>query len=138
MADNTERILSLAVMARDEATATLRKVDGTLEGLGIRAEGTGKAFLGLNASMANMAGAVAAGVAIAFLTESVKAAADEEAGITRLDAALKANVPSWNGNTKAIEASITARENLGFSDDALRTSLGSLVAVAPPFAGVLR
>lgn len=57
----------------------------------------------------------------------VKNAQEEETGITRLGAALQANIPNWDGNTDAIERQIAKREDLAFSDDALRESLAGLV-----------
>lgn len=60
--------------------------------------------------------------------DAVKGAIDEEAGIARMTQALKANVPAWDGNTKAIEAAIKVREALAFSDDELRDSFGRIVA----------
>lgn len=62
-----------------------------------------------------------------FLKESVSAAIDEEAGIKKLDASLRANVATFSGSTTAIEANIASREALAFSDDDLRGSLALLV-----------
>jgi hypothetical protein len=63
-----------------------------------------------------------------FVGDAIKAAQDEEAGIARLDAAIKANVSVRGDATTAIERQIKANEDLGFSDDATRDSLTGLVA----------
>lgn len=69
----------------------------------------------------------AIGAAVGFLGLATKAAAEEQKGIDRLNGALKANVKGFRGNTDAIEAVIKKREDLAFSDDALRDSLTLLV-----------
>lgn len=60
--------------------------------------------------------------------DAVKASAEEEVGIAKLTAALKANVEGWNGNRDGIEAVIDTRERLGFTDDEQRESMALLVA----------
>jgi hypothetical protein len=70
----------------------------------------------------------AAGAAVGFVEDAVRAAADEEVGVQRLTTSLKANVDGWNGNTDAIEERIHKSEELAFSDGALRDSLSLLVA----------
>ena len=62
-----------------------------------------------------------------ILGQSVDAARKDEASIADLGAALKANVPNWNGDTAAIEATITARQRLGFTNEEQRSSLALLV-----------
>jgi hypothetical protein len=63
------------------------------------------------------------------LADSVKKAIEEQAGMERLGAALKANIPAWNGNTDAIEKVIAEREKLAFSDGDQRDSLALLVGI---------
>jgi hypothetical protein len=70
----------------------------------------------------------AAGRAVDVIQDAIKGAIEEEAGIAKLDAALKANVKGWDGNTAAIESTIKARMRLGFTDDEQRDSLAKLVA----------
>src|SRR3990172_2181493 len=64
-----------------------------------------------------------------FLGDSTRAFAEEQVSIAQLGAALRANIPAWDGNTAAIEDVLKARMALGFSDDAQRESLRLLVAV---------
>jgi hypothetical protein len=63
------------------------------------------------------------------LGDSITAAREETISVAKLDAALKANVASWDGNTEAIEAALKARMDLGYADDEQRDSLAQLVAV---------
>lgn len=93
----------------------------------------GKEGLGLGVGLA----AGAAGFALLdgaisktteFLTDSVAKAREEEAGIAKLDTALRANVKGWDGNRDSIERVIAAREKLAFSDGEQRDSLALLVA----------
>lgn len=65
---------------------------------------------------------------VGFATDSVRAFADEEQSIAKLNASLSANVKGWDGNTDAIERVLTARMDLGFSDDEQRDSLALLTA----------
>lgn len=82
---------------------------------------------GLKSLVAPLAvGAIGLGL-VSFLKDSVSAAADEEAAMARLGATLKANVPDWDGNTDAIKASIDANTQLGFTQQDLTASFGSLV-----------
>ena len=125
---NTVRIL---ITAKDEISGQLDKIrdrasllsktdigKGMLQGAGIAAFGMVKnAALGALDAVKD------------FAVGSIQAAAEEERGIARLTASLKANVEGWDGNTEAIERSIKAKLKSGFSDDAIRESLSRLVAV---------
>lgn len=71
----------------------------------------------------------AAGKAVEVLGDSVQAALEDERSVSKLSAALKANVVDWDGNTKAIEKAIDSRVRLGYSDDEQRDSLARLVAI---------
>lgn len=64
---------------------------------------------------------------ISVLGDAIQAARDDEESQARLGAALRANIPNWNGNTKAIEATIASRQRLGFTDEEQRKSLALLV-----------
>lgn len=69
--------------------------------------------------------------------DSISAAIAEEASIAKLGTALKANIPNWNGNTDAIEKTLSARMKLGFADDEQRESLALLVAATNDSAKAL-
>lgn len=51
----------------------------------------------------------------------------DEKSIAQLTTSLRANAKGWDGSTDAIEKTLKARMDLGFSDDEQRTSLGKLV-----------
>lgn len=61
------------------------------------------------------------------LGDANAAAMAEEESVARMDAALRANIDGWDGNTDAIERTLQARMKLGFSDDEQRESLSRLV-----------
>lgn len=61
------------------------------------------------------------------LGDAAAAAREDEESQTRLRASLVANVPAWNGNTTAIEQTISARMKLGFTDEEQRKSLALIV-----------
>jgi hypothetical protein len=74
--------------------------------------------------------AIAAGAAVVVggaMFAAAKAAAEEDASIARLNAAISANTTITDEQTKQMDAAIEARQNLAFSDDALRDSLSRLV-----------
>ena len=86
--------------------------------------------LGLGAGLgAVQLASAAVGQLTQVLGDSVQAALEEEKSVEKLGAALRANIPDWDGNTKAIEDTLAARMRLGFADDEQRESLATLVAV---------
>lgn len=101
------------------AGPSLARLKLGLKGIGNAALSAAKVgFAALTA--AALAAAAAIGVAI-------KGAIDEQAGIARLDQALKTSVKGYQGHTAAIDRLIAKREKLGFSDDDLRANLAVLV-----------
>jgi hypothetical protein len=123
---NSEAELTLILKARDLASRSVDRLHGSLG----RASGGVKRLGGAFETLGKVGilGVITAiGAAIGFLGLATKAAADEQIGIVKLNTALKANVKGFKGNTDAIEAVISKREDLAFSDDELRASLTSLV-----------
>jgi hypothetical protein len=116
----------LILKARDMASGEVDKLHRSLGRAGSGVKGLGHAFSTL-AKVGILGVITAIGTAIGFMGLATKAAAEEQVGIARMDAALKANVKGWKGNTAAIEATIAQREKLAFSDDSLRASLTILV-----------
>jgi hypothetical protein len=122
---DSEAHLSLIVKVKNLAGSELGKVKkglsdiktGALDQLGI-------GFAGAAGAAALLTGA---------LVKGVQGAIEEQASLKRLTTVLAANVQGWDGHTEAIEKSIKARENLGFSDDAQRESLIKLI---PAFKNV--
>jgi hypothetical protein len=121
-----EATLTLVLKARNLAGREVDKLGGSLGGVGAKAKSAGGhvAHFGKLAAIAAGVGVVALAGAIIGLTQ---AAADEEKGIARMTAALKASDKGFSGNTDAIEKVIAKREELAFSDDDLRSSLTTLV-----------
>jgi hypothetical protein len=121
--------------ATDKMSATVKKIKGELGGFQ-KSVGGVKGAIPIFDKLTNATGgllnpttlAIGGVVALgAGLVNAAKAAAQEDVGIQRLNAALKANVAGFNGNTAAIEVTIRQREKLAFSDDKLRESLSLLV-----------
>lgn len=111
-----------------KASSELDKLRDKVERL--RKQGAKGVLTGVAAGATVAAFNVLSQVVSAFtgkIGESIDAARADEASITRLGAALKANIPAWDGNTQAIERTIKSRMALGFSDDEQRDSLAKLV-----------
>jgi hypothetical protein len=126
MAGSSTAELSLIIKARNLASGPVDKLHKSLERAGKGVGRLGGAFVTLGkVGILGVITAIAG--AIGFMGVATKAAADEQKGIARLDAALRANVKGYKGNTSAIEALIAKRETLAFSDDDLRASLSLLV-----------
>lgn len=89
---------------------------GLLQGVGIGA-GIGAFSL--------VTGAISGG--IDMLRGFAEAARQDAADTAKMTTALKANVPGWDGNTKAIDARIAAGAKLAFSDDDIRDSMSKLI-----------
>lgn len=107
-------------------------VKSELKGVQAEANTTQRTFDALTVSAKSLVGAYLGFQGIqavtGFLTESVKAAQEDEASTARLTAALKANAPAWEGQTQAIDKAIKSAQQLGFTDDQVRDSLGRLTA----------
>lgn len=103
--------LDLIINLKDKASDGLDSLSDTVGGFG--------KVLGLAG-----AGVVAFG---GILAGAAKAASDEQVGIDRLGATLKANIPNFKGNEKAAEGFVTSMEALAFTDDEARDSLNALI-----------
>ena len=125
---------TLVWLLRDEVSPTLAKLDKKLQATaatGTTAKGKMKELGGSIGGLINPTtlaiGAI--GAVGGVLAEAWKAGVEEQAGIAKLDAALRANIPAWDGNTDAIDRGMQARLDLGFSDAALRQSLTTLIPI---------
>lgn len=109
--------------------AKVQKDLGGIQGSAVKAGGGigsyATALGGSRLAMIGVAGVI--GGVILGLKGAAEAAIEEEKNVAKLDAALKANIPGWDGNRDAIERRIVAGEKLAFSDDAQRASLALLV-----------
>lgn len=126
MSSSTETELSLILRAKNLASKEVDRLHKSLGGIGKVAGNAGGSLLHLGKQAALLAGGALLGI-VGGLFAAGKAAADEEKGIAKLNAALKASDKSFKGNTDSIEAAIKTRERLAFSDDDLRSSLSFLV-----------
>lgn len=120
-----ERTTTLAFILKDSASKGMRELNK-------QARAVGKTASTLNAPFAAAAKGftIAAGAAVAVggaMFAAAKAAADEEASIKRLDTALAANTKITDEQRKQMDQAVESRQNLAFSDDALRDSLARLV-----------
>lgn len=107
--------LQLVISAVDKASGTLANVDKKAGGLQNSLK-----KVGAIGAVAAAAGIGALGVAAVSF---IKAAAEEEAGMKRLQAAVEANGGSWKQHGRMIEEVIRQRQKLAFADDELRASL---------------
>lgn len=100
------------------------------------AAGTSLGGLGTSFGQVAKAGVLAFGafqaldIGVNFFSGAIEGARQEEVGINRLTAALKANASGWDGNSDAVEKTIASRQRLGFADDELRDSLTRILPVA--------
>lgn len=123
---------TLTWLLNDEVSGKAAKVKSSLGDVETKAKSSGGILGGLGGAIGGLVSplglaTLGVGALTGFLAGATKAAIDEQKGIAKLDAALTANVAGWDGNTGAIEAAITQRENLSFSDDELRASMSTLV-----------
>lgn len=118
--------IRLTATLKDNASKGVERLNKGLGGIKGTAARAGSGLLTLGKITAGFA-AIGITALVAGLVGAVRAAGEEEKGIARLNAALKANVKSFKGNTDSIEAVIRKREQLAFTDDALRASLARLV-----------
>jgi hypothetical protein len=120
----------IGVTLDDKVSGPLAKIRDNFDRLG-KSKGAAAVLqgvgVGLGISAYNLLGK-AVSTATDFIGDSIAKAAQEQVGIERLSASLRANVTGWDGNTKAIEDTVYAMEQAsGFSDGDLRDSLARLV-----------
>lgn len=123
---------TLTWLLRDEVSGPAHKIDGALGAAEKRAGSAGGLFGKLGGALGGIVNPAtlavgAVGALVGGIGLAIKSAGDEQKNIEKLNAALVASVPGWDGNTAAIEGLIAKREDLAFSDDDLRDSLAVLV-----------
>lgn len=109
--------------------AAIASVDAKAQGLTGRLQGVGKGMVvGAGIGAFNLlTGAI--DTVIGKLGEARQAFLDDEVSQTLLAQSLKNNIPNWDGNIAGAEQYAAAQARLGFTDDAVRESLGKLVGV---------
>lgn len=114
----------------DGVSAKLRGISAAFDKIG--GPGSGASLFGNVGAKAVAKGFglidTAASLLIDQLGNAMDAAREDQASIANLDAALRANIPAWDGNRDAIEKVIASRQRLGFTDEEQRASLALLVA----------
>ena len=120
-----DRTTTLAFILKDGASKGMRELNKTARSLE-KTAGTLNAPFAAAAKGFAIAGAAAVAVGGAMFA-AAKAAAEEDASIARLNAAISANTKITDEQAKQMDAAIESRQNLAFSDDALRDSLSRLV-----------
>ena len=113
---------------KDNVSASANRINNSLDKVGVRTKGATSALDKLGVATGGLVTptSIAAAGTLAFagiMVKATEAAVADEESQNRLAASLKANVPNWDGNTEAIEANISAKQRLGFSDEELRDSL---------------
>ena len=134
--------VQFVMTAKDLATGKVREMKGELSGLqqvglGVRQSFKDGLGIGAGISVVNLTKQAISGT-VDFLKEAVHQAEMTETSQAGLGAALRANVPAWNGDTKAIEDTIRSRQKLAFSTGEQRESLGLLVTMTHDSTNALR
>lgn len=138
MARAEQQDLTAVLTLRDQlsgplaaAKGNLTATENSLASVSRTAQATGSSLGGFGTSLGQIAkaGAAAFGafkaldIGVDFFAGAIQGAREEEVGIARLTASLKANAQGWDGNAEAVEKTIDSRQRLGFADDELRDSL---------------
>jgi hypothetical protein len=112
--------LLFILKAKDEASAVVDHVKGSVTGLGA-AHGTAKAIIGA------FSGAVGSGL-VGALSDAARAAAEDEANVAKLRASVEASGGSWTDYEGQINNVIAAGQALAFSDTETRDALSIMTA----------
>lgn len=119
---NEVRIISTL---KDNVTGPLGKMTDKFDTLG-KSKGFQSIVSGVGVGIGVAVWNQAVGSITGVIGDMIQAAREDEASIQKLGTALRDNVKDFDGNTAAIEKTLKARINLGFSDDEQRISLGTL------------
>lgn len=111
--------VAINIRARDEASGVINRVKGSLGGIGGMAK---TAAIGLGVATAGVGALAIAGFSF------VKAAAEEEASVARLDQAIRNAGGAFEENIEWSKKTVAEGERLAFSDDQVRSGLALLVA----------
>ncbi len=138
----SQQQLAFAIRAVNEASATLKQVQGDIDGVSGAAEKSRNPLGGMGSALGNVV-SIAGGFVLAngimqapgFFLDAAKAAAEDEAATMRLDQSVKNYTDTLDDSDQAhkeimgdIEERIAAGQKLAFSDDSIRDSLQTLLA----------
>ena len=125
--------VTFAFLAKDQASAAIRGISKSLDGLGSVAGKVGGLLkTGLKVGVAAIAGVVAG--ATAALYKFTQAAIEDEAAQAKLNAVLKARGLATKENLAATEESIKAGAKLAFTDDQVRDGLATATQFTNDFS----
>lgn len=115
--------------ARDEMTKSINTMRKSVESLGGPKFGLLGNIVGGLASMSGgmVAGGLAIGAFTGLMGDSIGAAEAQQVQLDKLKQALLDNIPAWNGNMDAIDATIKSGEQLGFQRKDQEDALAQLV-----------
>ena len=130
--------VTLAMNVVDRMSGPLGNISKAIDEVGTRGTAANKGVGLLDSALSGIGAGVALGGMFALqgaigqvtsvMGGAVQGAMRQEASMGRLNIVLRDSIPNWNGSTAAIEAATHARVGLGFSEDELTTTAGSLVA----------
>lgn len=133
---NTE-VLELLMRARDEMSATVNRASKSVDAFGTSAKNASshsKTFQGVLQGIAMGAGlgafnaiASAAQSATSAVGDMVRSAMDDERSLARLVVALRDAGVAYDANAAAIDKVVEAGSKLGFTDESVRDSIGTLI-----------
>ena len=117
-----EKTLKFRAELEDKVTSGLKNIEGGLKGFAGRVQQHHK---GIGMGMTAMGGAI-----VGALTFATKSAIDQEEGIRRLDASLRALGTSYEVQKSKIEAVTAAtQDKTNYGDEASREAISRLVAI---------
>lgn len=124
--------ITLRLVAQDLMSGNVSKAIGKIDTLAKRGGIMGSVFQGIGQSIGQMLNPLGLatqgfGMMTDFLMDATKAAIEDEKAQARLVTTLKANVDGWESHADALDAAIEAGQELAFTDDDIRASLGRLL-----------
>lgn len=127
--------LSFAVKAVNEAQATLKDVQGQIQGVTDKAEKSNKSLGGMGSALgdvAKIAGGFVLGAGIlkapGFLMDAAQAAAEDAASMAKLKQAVDNTSTSYDSMAASLGDTISLAQKMAFTDDQARDALALLTA----------
>lgn len=131
----SQQELSFAIKAINEASKTLKEVQGDLGNLGDQSEKSGgklSSFASGLGGVASVAGGIVAAGALqkvgGYLSDAVQGAIEDEAATKRLEQALRNVGGAFDENLAKVNDAITAGQEKAYTDDQVRNSFQQLLA----------
>ena len=125
--------VNYTISARDASSGTIKRINKSLDGLKKTA-----ASMSNDVKRAGKSIAVVAGAVSYFTVTAIKEAAADQASQAQLIAALKARGVATDNLTSSIDNAIAAGQQLGFTDDQVRSSLEAATRFTKDFSKAQR